>query len=186
MAAAWSPESELYIYWTDKKFLDVPGWKAHIRAALSGDEFVSWLLDEPGNADGVDANNVESFVNQFNAYPGPIPMELVRKDSENYFTSGIYKLWEYLKPSPMTGKSRIRVFKSCDYHTERIKGKVVGSLPWEMKKYCYKKEQKADEETLREKVRKVNDHLIDCLRYIVMGGPRVNKGKVTSGIAGNW
>jgi len=173
MAAAWSPAGELYIYWTSSKFLDVPAWKAHIRAALSGDEFVLWLLDEPGNTDGKDANNVESFVNQFNAFPGPIPMELVRKDSENFFASGIYKLWEYLKPKPMSGKSRIKVFKSCDYHTERINGKVVGGLPWEMKRYCYKKEQKADEETLREKVRKVNDHLIDDLRYIVMAGPQV-------------
>ena len=73
-----------------------------------------------------------------------------------------------------------------DYATERINGKVCGSLPWEMGRYQYKREQKADEETLREKVRKVNDHLIDDLRYIAMVGAPGTGGKIKSALDGRW
>jgi hypothetical protein len=187
MAAAWDHDGNLWVYKTAKKFLTVPEWQQYILSTFAGEHISLWMLDEPGAGQGLDANNQESFVNQFNKGDNPVPFHLVKKDSDNFFSSGIYKLWEMLTPDPLTPmRSRIRVLKSCDYATERINGKVCGSLPWEIKKYQYKKEQKADEETLREKVRKVNDHLIDDLRYIVMAGPQGQKSNIKSAIGDNW
>ena len=92
-----------------------------------------------------------------------------------------------LTPNPMTPTvAKIRIFKSCDYAPERVNGKVHGSLVWEIKKYMYKKESKADEETLREKVRTVNDHYISDLRGIAMAGVQGQVEPITSGLKGVW
>ena len=131
----------------------------------------------------------ESLYNQFCNDPNfGLPFQMVKKDTTDFFDSGIFKLWEMFLFDKVKRKSKIEILESCNYPIEHINGKPHGSLPWELSKYVYKREQKADEEQLREHVRKVNDHLIDDLRYIVMAGKMSlsTGGGLKSDLDGSW
>jgi phage terminase large subunit-like protein len=172
MWVAWSPEGVCVVYRTAKKFMTVPEWQKYIIAQTGEENIDTWLLDQPGEGEGVNIDEKESLLNQFTGGTNGLPFELVKKDSEQFFNSGIFKLWDMFKVRK-TGspKTKIQIFESCNYGVEQINGQPAGSLAWELNRYVYKKKQKSDEEQLREKVRKVNDHLIDDLRYLVMAGP---------------
>ena len=68
-----------------------------------------------------------------------------------------------LEPSLTTPKPRLYIMYSCPKTNKQ------------MLRYQYKEETKADEQTFREQVRKVDDDFLDCLRYIVMSGPQDSK-----------
>ena len=168
-AAVWmalSPDGIWYVYRTAKKPYTVPQWKNFIRAESAGERITIWLGDEPGHGEGKNIYDAQSIINEFKGGDDPIPLERV-KDNEKKFAAGVYKLWDYLTPDPISGKPKLLILKSCDYDVEYHNGKPCPSLPWEIKHWQYKKEQKADEETLREKVRLVHNHLIDDVRYII-------------------
>lgn len=188
MWAAWKPTGELVVYRCVKKKITVPEWKKYIRAVSLGEHTTAFLGDEPGAGSGRDINDKLSIVRQFNSREdgeAPIPFIQVNK-APGSFEAGIFLLWDYLGVDPITLKSRIEVFQSCDHATEIIDGKPQGSIAWEMKRYQYKSEKKADEETLREQVRLVNDHYISDLRYIVSRGI-INVGrKIKSGLEEAW
>lgn len=172
MWVAWSPVGEMVVYRTIKRFMTVSEWQALIITKSAGENINIWLLDQPGEGDGKDMLEEESLWNQFRAGPTGIPVELVNK-SPGSFDSSIFKLWEMFKikvNSTNRTKSLMQIFESCNYRTEQINSKPAYSLVQELNKYVFKREQKADEEQLREKVRGVHDHYIADLRYIAMAG----------------
>ena len=66
------------------------------------------------------------------------------------------------------------IFKSCY------------KIAKQYQRYQFRKETRVDEELLREHVRNIDDDLVTCDRYGMMAEIKGGKGKVTSGIAGNW
>jgi phage terminase large subunit-like protein len=191
---AWTPDQELVIYRAMKLKKTVPEWQKIIRVASAGENISLWLLDEEEGGEGTNINDAVSVCQQFNDGDNPLPFVQVNRSSGSY-AAGIYKLWDYLTIKPVYhvrddhaihNGSRIQVFRSCDHPLDYVNGKPVGSLPWEMRKFEYKKEQKSDEETFREKVRTVNDDYISCLRYIAMAGVQMSGQKITSALKGKW
>jgi len=191
MWAAWEPPqhdkpySVLVVYRCIKAFLSVPEWQKRINLESQGEKIQRWLGDEPGCGAGKDINGAESIVYQFKQGPDALPMVQVPKPAGS-FEGDVYRLWEMLTPDPVHHGARVEVFESCNYPVEYINGKYHGSLPWEAKRWQYKKEQKADEETLREKVVSVNDHYISDLRYLSRYEPSYGQAEVASGIGGEW
>ena len=192
MWAAWQPKSPeckagcLWVYRTIKGRFTVPEWQKIIRARSGGEYIVAMLLDQPGHTTGTDINEKESIIQQFQSGPLALPIHLVTKDAESTFNAGILKLWEMFSIDVMDQSTRIKIFQSCDWPPFSLDGKPHGGLPWELKKYRYKKEQAQDEEMLREKVVLVNDHFIDDLRYIVMYGSPMPQGNIKSALDGSW
>lgn len=187
--AAWGPDGTVYFYRAKKAKFTVPQWKRYLRAASVGEEFAWWGIDEPGAGDGKDINDKENICRQFNSQADPsnpgLPFVQVPKPPGS-FEGGIYRMWDYLLADPVSGKSRFKIFKSLDTDIEYFDGKPEGSLVWEIEHYQYRTETKADEETLREKVRLVNDHLISCARYIIQAGPPVKGAEIKSALEGSW
>jgi len=176
---AWEPSEgrdgfDFVVYRTMKRLATVNEWKQAIVAIESGEKIESRLGDESERDTGVtgiyDQTSILAAFNRGDDNCSIIlPIQQVPKPAGS-FEGGVLKLRDWCAPDK-TGQPRIKVFESCNHGVEYINGKPCGSLPWELKRYSFKKEQKADEETLREKVRKVDDHLIDCVRYLIMQGP---------------
>lgn len=171
MWAAWEPDdlfgTRVIVYRTAKKLYTVPEWKDYIRKKSAGEVINSWMGDETEREEtGANIYGKESIIAEFNKGVDRLPIEQVEKGPGS-FDAGIWKLRQWLGVDPVNHRCRVYVFESCRYQAELINGKPAFSLPDEMRRYSFKKEQKADEESLRENVRKVNDHLIDDLRYIV-------------------
>ena len=189
--AAWELDEHLgwrlVVYRTIKKGQTVPEWKNTIRALSAGERIDFWLADETeSETAGTNIYGSQSIIKEFTSGTDPIPLIQVKKGPHSY-DAGIFKLRDMFAVDPVHGKGRIDIFKSCDYPLEYINGKQCGSLPWELKRFAFKSETKADEETLREKVRKVHDHCIDCVRYIAVAGP-IGAGRppITSALNESW
>ncbi len=185
MWCAWKPDGTIIVYRTAKKPFDIPDWQKYIKTKSLNENIVLWMGDEPGGGEGENIWGKESVVKEFTKGVNGIPLVTIGSESDKSFTGGIYKLWDYLKVD-IHGNTKIEVFQSCDYAMEYYNGKPCPSLPWEMAHYQFKTEHKADEETLREKVRLVNNHYIDDLRYIAVAGMRGSKTKIKSAIGDNW
>jgi len=185
---AWEPSEgrdgfDFVVYRTIKAASTVDGWKRTISAKSAGEKINLWLGDESERETGAAGIwGQDSIIKAFNEPSDDcsivLPIQQVEKGPGS-FDAGIFKLRDWFGPDK-TGKPRIFIMESCNSGVEYINGKPCGSLPWELKRYSFKKEQKADEETLRENVRKVNDHFIDCVRYLVNVGP-VSAGSVHRG-----
>jgi len=179
MWAAWEPddifEYKLVVYRTIKKLLTVPEWKKIIMNESAGERIEYWYGDETeGESEVVSMRGTKSILAQFKDMPNPFDIIQVKKPKGSYY-GGIFKLRDWFLVDPANQKSRIEIFESCKFKPEYINGKPAYCLPDELDRFKFKKEQSADEETLREKVAKVNDHLIDDLRYIVYMGPLIQE-----------
>lgn len=189
MWAAWEPDGNsmrLVVYRCVKAFKTLPEWQKFIRITTS-ERIDLWLADEPGGGEGLDINEKESLVAQLNQGPDAIPVMQVTKDAERSYNAGIFRLWDLMTVDQVTNKTRFYVFKSCLFPTFYFRGKPHGDLAWELKRFRYKREQKQDEENLREKVAKVNDHLFDDARYIGINGPgTLSKQQPESALTDAW
>jgi hypothetical protein len=175
MWAAWEPDelfgTRLIIYRTAKKAYTVPEWKDFIRTKSAGEVINAWIGDETEReSTGKNVYGKESIISEFNKEPDRLPIVQVEK-GKGSFDAGIWKLREWFGVDPVNHRCRIYVFESCRQSAEIINGKPAYSFPDEIRRYSFKKEQAADEESLRESVRKVNDHYCDDVRYIVQRGP---------------
>lgn len=191
MWAAWEPcddgTMQLVIYRCIKRKATVPEWKRIIREESAGEKIHQWLGDEPDGGDTKDFRNQPSALNEFHEGSDPIPIVQVKK-TPGTFNASVYRLWDMCSADPVSRQPKLFVFRSADHGPIYVDGKVHGSLPWELKRWTYKSEKKADEENLREQVRQVNDHYISDLRYIVLNGPgSVGDGpSVVSSYEGSW
>ena len=190
MWAAWELDPvlgyRLIVYRTIKAAKTVPEWKRIIRNASANERIDYWLGDETeSERGGTNVYGHASIITEFNSGTDPIPIIQVTKGPNSY-DARIYKIRDMFSVDPVHKKSRIEIFKSCDYGLEYHNGKPTGSLPWELLRFGFKRETKADEETLREHVRKVNDHYIDDLCYIASVGPINVTREINSPLNGSW
>lgn len=190
--AVWTPEQDLWVYRCAKEMLPVQttgsdmSLKKFIRAQSAGENIKLWIGDEAMGGDGLNVYGQESVLKQLAAGEDRIPVIPTNQSSDKTFEAGIFKLREMFGVDPMTGKSRIYIFKSCDWEPKVIGGHVHGSLPWECERFEYIQDQKADEDTFRERVRTVDEDLISGLRYIVMAGPQGERTQIRSGLQNAW
>lgn len=177
MWGAWEPIADsdvlkFVVYRIMKEFITIPEWQDVIRVKSTGEKIHNWISDDPDGDQGKDLNAQSSMSGQLREGKKGIPVIQVSKPPGS-FTAGVMKLRDMFMPDAITGKPRIEIFESCNYEVRMINGDWCGSLPWELERYQFRKETAADEEMLREHVRKVNDHYIDDLRYLVRLGPNV-------------
>jgi phage terminase large subunit-like protein len=140
------------------------------RVNSAGERIDLLVGDEANDGDGRDNRGNLSFHEDLRREG--IRLEPTGQKTEAAFKGGIHKLRDGFSCDSVTGKPKIFIFKSCDYGSgEWIDGKPQGSVVWELGRYRYKKEQKSDEETLREQIANINDHFITCGRYGYYIGP---------------
>lgn len=189
--AAWEPiegseELRFVVYRTVKEFLSIPEWQRVIRARSSGEKIQLWMSDDPDGDEGKDLNALSSLSGQLREGKYGIPVVQASK-AKGSFSASVFKLRDMCSADPISGDCRLYVFASCDYAVRMINGKWHGSLPWELGRFQFKSEKAADEETLREHVRKVDDHFISDLRYLVMMEPvGLNQQPIRSALDGRW
>jgi hypothetical protein len=177
---AWPEPDVCFVYRTKKVKMHVGDMAQFIRSQSSADGNINlWLADEAMGGQGTNIFGSDSVIQQFNGLG--LPFMPTNQSSDKAFEAGINKLQDMFSPDPITQKPSIFIFQSCIYDPEWIDGKVYGDIVWELRRYQFKKEQKSDEETFREKVRTVDDDYIDCLRYGVMAGcPSVGQVRITN------
>jgi hypothetical protein len=169
VSVCWTPEGEVIVYRTAKKKLVIQALKRYIRRKCIGEHISDWIGDEPMGGKGKNAFGQDSLIGQLQDGPDGFPVVQAAR-SNALFDAGINKLREGFSRRPETKRPTILIFKSCDYPTENVDGKIHGSLIWELRKYSFRK-NRGSEETLREQIRNVDDHLISCLRMGIMAGP---------------
>lgn len=167
---AWDEHDNCYVYRTIKRKGTAREIANTFKVRSAGERIDLLMGDEANDGTGTDNRGNLSFHQDLRS-EGMV-LEPTGQKAEAGFKGGIHKLRDGFAVRPETGKPRIFVFRSCDFGSgEVIDGKPQGSIVWEIGRYRYKKEQKADEETLREHIACVNDHFIDCLRYGYYVGP---------------
>lgn len=178
MWLAWGDDDDCYVYRTIKRKETVEELARTIRAETGHEKIDLWIGDEALDGKGLNIWGEKSVLESFRDLGIPIQPAGKMQD-ESYFKNSVYKIQEMFTPDPVSRKPRLLIFKSCDYPLRSIGGKPDGSLPWELNRWSYKLETKADEQTFREQVRTVDDDYISCLRYGIMAGPfkRVHRGK---------
>ena len=189
----WTPEGDLWVYRCAKEMLPVQApasevsLKTFIRAQSAGEKIKLFIGDEAMGGDGLNVYGQESVLKQLATGEDRIPVIPTNQCSDKTFEAGIFKLREMFGVDPMNGQSKIYIFKSCDWPVKYINGQNYGSLPWELERLEYRQDQKADEETFRERVKTVDDDLSTCLRYIVMAGAQGDSPPMTSALnAADW
>jgi len=174
---AWSPDGECVVYRTRKVKMPVKDLAAYIRAESAGDpEYSLWIGDEAMGGKGLNIFGEASVLAQLNTLG--LPFLPTNQASDKTFEAGINKVQTFITPDPVSGKCKLKIFESCVTGTTYIDGRLTGDICWEFRRYRFKKEQKSDEETFREKVATVDDDYLDLLRYDVMAGPVSGGGDV--------
>jgi hypothetical protein len=174
---AWSPDGEQILYRASKLKDTVPNIVKHIRVKSAGEKYELWIADESQGGDGINIHGKKSVIEQLNDLG--LPFQGTNQVSDKAFQSGIEECRTMISPDPVSGKPNLKIFESLNTPVEHIDGRLTGSIFWEFNRYRFKKEQKSDEETFREKVATVDDDLLDCWRYDVVAGPVYAGGEVT-------
>lgn len=169
MWTAWSPDGDQIIYRTHKVKMVIDDLVNFIRAQSAGERITTWIGDEAMGGDGKNIFGENSVLMQLNQRG--LPFIPTNQASDKAFEAGINKCQTFITPDRVSGKCRTRIFESCQRAVEYIDGKLTGDIFWEFKRYRFRKEQKSDEETFREKVATVDDDYLDLWRYDIMAGP---------------
>jgi phage terminase large subunit-like protein len=170
----WTPEDDLIFYRCAKLQKPVEELKQYIRAASAGERISLWLGDEAMGGDGKNIFGQDSVLKQLRADPNGIPIQGTNQASDKSFMAGVVKIRQMLTPEPVSRKPSLYVFSDCY------------DLIDEFDEYQFIPDSKADEMTFRERVRKVDDDLMDCARYIAMAGPGSGEVNIRSGLEGTW
>ncbi len=155
----WTPENQLIIYRCAKVMKAVEELKQFIRAQSTGEKISLWIGDEAMGGDGKNIFGQDSVLKQLAAPPNGIPIQGTNQASDKAFQAGVYKVREMLTPDPVSRKPDLVVTSDCP-----------GVID-EFDEYQFIPDSKADEMTFRERVRKVDDDYVDCIRYAAMAGP---------------
>ncbi|MCK5346554.1 MAG: hypothetical protein KAR20_24260, partial [Candidatus Heimdallarchaeota archaeon] len=184
MWVAWDPKEGIpHVYRTAKVKKTVEELAKFIKVKSAGERIALYIGDEAMGGDGKNIYGEKSVLEGLNALG--VPVIGTNQTQAKAFEIGINKIQDLMTPDPTLlkeGKKVVgmKIFQSCDYGVEWIDGKRSGSFLWEIGRYRYKKEGKADEETYREHVATVDDDYIDCFRYIVMSGAVTSEEVTTS------
>ena len=175
---AWDTHEDIvYIYRTAKKQMPVPQLKQYIQAQSAGEKIGLWLGDKSQGGEGENIHGKKSILEQFNDLD--MPIQPIGFGGDMAYEAAVEDMRQRLTRDPISHALGVRVFQSCDTDIEYIDGRRCGSLFWELERYHFKKEQKSDEETFREKVATVDDDLITCALYGLMAGPSGSTESVT-------
>jgi PBSX family phage terminase large subunit len=120
-------------------------------------EAISAALIDPSTR----ARRGTTGLSDYDAYLEHLPTDFPLKLANNEKTAGIDRVKSYLKINPNTNKPRLFIFDTCSNVIE------------EMSKYRYA-EQHTNQVGMsneKEEPRKVDDHAMDALRYLVMSRP---------------
>jgi hypothetical protein len=172
--AAWEPDkkwgTKIAFYRAVKMFKTVPEWVNYLRATNSSEKIDYWLGDESESETGqVNIHDKHSILEQFRQLG--IPFEQVDK-GKGSFQDGVFKVRSFLNLDPLQPRNaRLEVFKSLDIRPEFFNGKPQYSMRWEFENYAFRSQTKADEESLREHVRNIDDHFVSLARYAIQAGP---------------
>ncbi len=169
MWVAWHPKEHIpFVYRTHKVKKTVDELAKFIKVKSTGEKISLWIADEAQGGQGENIFGTSSVIEELNQRG--IPVVGTNQSSDKSFKAGVDKIQELLTPDPISGVVGMKIFESCCYPVEWIDGKRYGSLIWEFGRYRFRKEQKSDEETFREKVATVDDDYLSDLRYIVQAG----------------
>lgn len=152
---AWTKDNRPFVYrefkWTPVKG-GIEDYATHVRAMSLGEKIHDYLLDPAmGGApkdEKVNAFGVKDVVTQLNDNNLPfvgVPME--KKDVE----ARIMTERAFLRIDPATGFPKLRIAISCP---ETIRQHGV---------YQFKRPKPGDDEDLRERIRKIDDHFVDAV-----------------------
>ena len=168
-------EGDLMIYRAAKKFLTVPELKNFIRSTSASEQIQTWLGDEAMGGDGLNIWGQESVLKQLSSGVGALPIVPTSQGSDKSFEAGIMKLRSLCAQDPISQKPKLYIAKD-------------GGRPLldELDEYQFIPDTKADEMTFRERVRKVNDDCIDCMRYIAMAMDVATDVTVKSAMGDGW
>jgi phage terminase large subunit-like protein len=173
--AAWSPDDELFIYRAEKETLTVDELKKYIRAKSAGERISLFIGDEALGGDGLNIFGQPSVLKQLSSGVDRIPVIPTNQSSDKSFEAGVNRIREMLTPDAVSHKPDIYVFND-----------LYGVID-EFEEYQFTPESKADELTFRERVRKIDDDYMDCIRYIAMAGAQgQRRGKIKSRLSENW
>jgi len=174
MWTAWSPDGDHIIYRTRKVKMPIPELAKYIRAqSINDPEYALWIGDEAMGGDGLNIFGEKSVLEQLNGLG--LPFIGTNQVSDKTFKAGVESVAAELVPDHISGNCKLKIFESCVEGPFEIEGYKTGDIIWEFNRYRFKKEQKSDEETFREKVATVDDDYLDLLRYDTMAGA-VNAG----------
>lgn len=168
-------EGDWYFYRAVKKFMTVPQLKNFIRAQSAGERIQTWIGDEAMGGEGLNIYGQESVLKQLADGVDAIPVVPTNQSSDKTFEAGIMRLRYLCTPDPITQKPRLYVARDG-----------ARALLDEFDEYQFIPDQKADEMTFRERVRKVNDDLISDARYIVMAESVGGDVEVKSAMGSKW
>ena len=110
---------------------------------------VYWLIDPASSAKSVQKDG--KLYSLFDEYQD---FGIVASPGENDVDAGINRVAEFFKTK------RIRIFSTCT------------SLIWELERYHWAESKESISGQAKPKPFKKDDHLVDCLRYIVMSRPQ--------------
>lgn len=170
-------EGNILVYKTHKQFMTVDEIKKFVRVKSMNQRIHLWLGDEAQGGEGENIFGQESVLKQLAQGENALPIVPTNQASDKSFQSGIFKLREMFSPDKITGKPKIFIARNA-----------CADLTDELDEYQFIPNSKADEMTFRDRVRKVNDDCIDCLRYIAMASTvaGMTHNSIQSGIGGAW
>lgn len=148
---ACNPDGELFVF--DELFMG--GLIGDIAQAITdtlGDrQYLSAIIDcasrQPNPVSGV------SIRDEFARHG------IITKNARKDVGAGIYRVREYLRIDPSCDKPKIFIFDTCR------------RLRYEFAHYVWDDSFRTITSTAKQAPRKVNDHLLDCLRYVIMDDP---------------
>lgn len=172
---AWSPDDEMIVYRGAKIQESVSRLKAFIRVKSEGESIQTWIADEAMGGEGKNIFGQDSVVKQLQGGDDGIPVVGTNQASDKSFEAGVMEVRRLLQVDPVTRKPSLVVFQSCQGVVD------------EFEEFQFLPETSADERTFREKVRKVFDDYMSCVRYAAMVRPLGVDAKIESALAdGNW
>lgn len=150
---AVNDEGERFIYRCAKIRGTISDIKQFILAQSSGESIKLWLCDEAMGGVGRNIYGQESVLREMRKEPNPLPFRGTNQNSTKAFEAGVQRVRELLAVDPISGRPSLFVFRSC-----------YGVVD-EFEEYQFMPDKSGDEMTFRERVRKVEDHYMDDIRY---------------------
>lgn len=166
----WDKEGNVFAYRErviDSSTGGIKELARNIKIACAGEHIDEFIMDESlgGTPDleKKDQAGQLTYITQLNQYG--LPFVGTNQASDKSFKTGIDKVKEFLVLNPITGHSRLKIFMTCS------------ELRKEFRKYQFRKGTAEDDQSYRERVRTIDDDLMDCLRYGIMAEPVWNLPK---------
>ena len=176
---AITPDNDMICYRYANKFLVIDDLKAYIRTKSAGERISLWMGDEAMGGDGLNVFGERSVIMQLQSGEIAIPIVGTNQASDKSFEAGVHRLRSMMRPDPITKKPSFYIMSSYKGHSNE-------ALVDEFMDYQFLADEKADEKTFRERVRKIDDEGPDCGRYAAMSMAVTDQQTVQSATGSKW